>query len=84
MHYNGGNSYLLVNGTEIYKYKAKDSEIMRFHYISETFQKTIPVDRMNKTGFYGYVYGFSVDYNAMAIDDVIDIHKYLMKKHNKK
>ena len=33
LHYNGANSYLFVNGTEIYKFKAKDSEIL------ETFQK---------------------------------------------
>ena len=39
---------------------------------------------MIKTGFYGYVFGFSVDYNAIAVDDVLDIHKYLMKKNNKK
>ena len=26
LHYNGANSYLFVNGTEIYKYKAKDSK----------------------------------------------------------
>ena len=25
LHYNWGNSYLFVNGTEIYKFKAKDS-----------------------------------------------------------
>ena len=28
LHYNGENSYLFVNGTEIYKFKAKDSEIV--------------------------------------------------------
>ena len=28
LHYNGANSYLFVNGTEIYKFKEKDSEIM--------------------------------------------------------
>ena len=28
MHYNGANSYLFVNGTEIIKFKAKDSEIL--------------------------------------------------------
>ena len=28
LHYNGANSYLFVNGTEIYKVKAKDSEIV--------------------------------------------------------
>ena len=28
LHYHGANSYLFVNGTEIYKFKAKDSEIL--------------------------------------------------------
>ena len=28
LHYNGANNYLFVNGTEIYKFKAKDSEIV--------------------------------------------------------
>ena len=27
LHYNGANSYLFVNGTEIYKFKEKDFEI---------------------------------------------------------
>ena len=33
-----------------------------------------------KTGLNGYVYDFSVDYDAIAVDDILDIHKYLMKK----
>ena len=37
---------------------------------------------MKKTGFNGYVYDFSVDYDAIAVDDIKDIHKYLMKKNN--
>ena len=28
------------------------------------------------------VYDFSVDYSAIAVDDILDIHKYLMKKNN--
>ena len=36
---------------------------------------------MKKTGFNGYVYDFSVDYDATDVDD-IDIHKYLMKKND--
>ena len=28
LHYNGANSYLFVNGTDIYKFKVKDSEIV--------------------------------------------------------
>ena len=37
---------------------------------------------MKKTGFNGYVYDFSVDYDAIAVDDIKDIHKYLMKNIN--
>ena len=36
---------------------------------------------MKKTGLNGYVYEFSVDYDSIAIDDTLDIHKYLMKKN---
>ena len=35
---------------------------------------------MKKTGFNGYVYNFSIDYDATYVDDIVDIHKYLMKK----
>ena len=37
---------------------------------------------MKDTRLNGYVYDFSVDYNAIAIDDIKDIHKYLIKKNN--
>ena len=37
---------------------------------------------MKKTGLHGYVYGFSVDYDTIAVDDILDTHKYLMKKHH--
>ena len=37
---------------------------------------------MKKTGLNDYVYDFSVDYDAIAVDDIVDIHKYLMKKNN--
>ena len=36
-----------------------------------------------KTGITGYVYDFSVDYEAIAVNDVKDIHKYLMEKNDK-
>ena len=39
-------------------------------------------DSKNKTGFNRYVYDFSVDYDANDVDDIKDIHKYLMKKCN--
>ena len=51
---------------------------MRLGNISNDFF----VDNMRKTGLNGYVYDFSVDYNGIAVDDMLDIHKYLMKKHD--
>ena len=36
---------------------------------------------MKKTGFTGYVYDFSVDYNAITVDSIEDIHEYLMVKN---
>ena len=36
---------------------------------------------MKKTGFNGYIYNFSADYNAIAVSDTLDIHKYLLKKN---
>ena len=38
-------------------------------------------DNMKKTGFNGYIYDFSTYYNAIAVSDRLDIHKYLMKKN---
>ena len=35
---------------------------------------------MKKTGLKGFAYDFSVDYDAIAVADLLDIHKYLMKK----
>ena len=37
---------------------------------------------MKKIEFTGYVYDFSVDYHATDVDDMKEIHKYLMKKNN--
>ena len=38
-------------------------------------------DNMKKKGFKGCVYNFSVDYDATDVDDIVDIHRYLMKKN---
>ena len=37
---------------------------------------------MKKTGLNAYVYDFSVDYDVIGVDNILDIHKYLMKKNN--
>ena len=80
MHYNRANSYLFANGTENYKFKAKDSEIEAIPLCLGNISKDWSADNMKKTGFNGYVYDFSVDYDATDVDDIVEIDKYLMKK----
>ena len=80
LHYNGAHSYLFVNGTEIYNFKAKDSEIVASPLSLGNISKDWSVDNMRKTGFNGCVYDFNVDYDAIAVDDILDIHNYLMEK----
>ena len=73
LHYNGTNSYLFVNGREIYKFKAKDSGIVASPLCLGNSSKDWSTDNMKKTVFNGYVYDFSVDYNATDADDIKDI-----------
>ena len=71
---------MFVSGTEIIKLKAKDSEITAYMCL-RNISKGWSVDNVKKTGLKGYVDDFSVDYDAIAGADILDIHKYLMKKN---
>ena len=83
MHYNGANSYLFETGTEIIKFKAKDSELGSNILCLGNVSKEFSVSNMKKkTGLYGTVYEFSVYYGAISVDNILNIHKYLTKKHN--
>ena len=82
LHYNAANSYLFLNGTEIYKFRAKDSEMVAIPLCLENITKGWSADNIKKTGFNGYAYDFNVDYDATDIGDTKDIHEYLMKKNN--
>ena len=80
-HYNWANSYLFVNGTEIIKFKAKDSEITPYLLCLGNISKDWLVHNIKKTGPNSCVYDFSVAYDAIAVPDILDIHKYLMEKN---
>ena len=73
---------MFVNGTEIIKFKAKNSEIHPYPLCLGNISKDWSVDNMKKTEFNNYVYDFSVEDDAITVDDILDIHKYLMKKNN--
>ena len=61
---------MFINGAEIYKFKAKDSEIVASPLCLGNISKDWSVDNMEKPGFNGYVYDFSVGYDATDMDDI--------------
>ena len=81
LHYNGSNSYLFVNGIEITKVKAKDYEINAILLYVGSISKEISADNKKRTGLNGCAFDFSVNKDAIAVDDLLDANKYLMKKN---
>ena len=81
LYYNRASSYLFVNGIEIFEFKAKDSNIITNPLCLGNISKDWLADNMKNTGLNGYVYDFSVDYNATSVVDIKNINKYLMKKN---
>ena len=77
LHYNGSNSVLFVNGSKIYQFKAKVSEIKDYaRYLGNILRDCTINNMKKKTGLKGTLKVFSVDTN-----DILDIHRYLMKKN---
>ena len=73
LHYSGANIYLLM--------VAKDSEIVASLLCLGNNSKDLTIDNIKKTGLNRYIYDFSAAY-VIPVDDILDIHKYLMKKNN--
>ena len=69
---------------KIHKFKVKDSEIVATPLCLGNISKGWTVDNMNKTGLNRYVFDFSVGYDAIAVDGLLDIHHYLMRKNDSK
>ena len=61
--------------------EAKDFEIVAVPLCLENISKNFSVHNMKKIELNGYVYNFSIDYNAIAVDETLDIQKYFMKKN---
>ena len=80
LHDNDDNSYLFVNGKEIYKFKADNKNVnfptqFCLASISNKFES-------EELSFKGNVFDFSVDYDAIDISDILNTHKHLMVKNN--
>ena len=60
----------------------QDSKILTTPLCIGNISKELSLVNMKRTRFNGCIYDFSVDYDAIAVDDMLDIRKYLMKKNN--
>ena len=80
LHYNGSNSFLFVNARKIYQFKAKDPEIKDYAFCLGNISKDFTINNTKKTGLKGTVKFFSVDFNTIDTNGILDIHRYLMKR----
>ena len=83
LYYNGDDTYLFVNGVEQLKFKSaiscRDINLLCLGNISSDWS----LRNGTKTGLYGNVYDFAVDYVRInGVKTIYDIHRYLMTKHN--
>ena len=84
LHYNIDNSYLYINGQQVTHFKAKDSEINKHPLALGNIIHSLDLsdDDIESNKLYGHIYDFSVDYNAIKNDEIINIHNYLTNKKN--
>ena len=82
LHYNGDDSYLFVSGKQELKFKAKDDQIVKEILCLGNIGDDWTAANAPKTGIWGEIYDFAVDYRESNIGDIYNVHIYLMKKHN--
>ena len=79
LHYNGSNSILFVNATKIYQFKAEDFVIKDYAlYLGHTL-KDFTINNMKKARLKEIAKFFSVDFNFIDTNNILDIYRYLMK-----
>ena len=82
LHYNGDNSYLFVNGQKVTQFKAKNTEIgTNKMFIGTLGILSLSPKNVNDIKMCGNVYDSSVDYSTISNENILKIHKYLMKKN---
>ena len=83
LHYNGDDSYLFVNGRQELKFKCKTDQLVKEKLCIGNLSDQWTTSESEKTGVYGKIYDFVVDYEQIVgRTKIIDMHKYLMTKHN--
>ena len=87
LHYNSDDSYLFVNGRQELKFKAKTDQLVMHIKLEKlcigSLSDQWTTSESEKTGVYGKIYDFVVDYEQIAsVKTIYDMHRYLMTKHN--
>ena len=83
LHYNGDDSYLFVNGKQELKFKCKAESLVKEKLCIGNLSDKWTTSESEKTGLYGNIYDFVVDYKPIVgVDPIHDMHRYLMTKHN--
>ena len=83
LHYNGDDSYLFVNGRQELKFKAKTDQLVKEKLCIGNLSDQWTTSESEKTGVYGKIYDFVVDYEQIVgVKTIYDMHRYLMTKHN--
>ena len=82
LHNNGSNSFLFVNATKSYQVKAKGSKIKDCKLCLGNVWKDFTINKMKKkkNRIKRNCNFFSVDFNPIDTNEILDIHKYLMKE----
>ena len=82
-HYNRDDSYLLVNGKQESKFKAKTESLVKEKLCIGNLSDQWTTSESAKTGLYGNIYDIVVDYETIiGVKAIYDMHRYLMIKHN--
>ena len=83
LHYNGDDTYLFVNGRQKLKFKAKTDQLVKEKLCMGNLSDQWTTSESKKTGVYGKIYDFVVDYEQISgVKAIYDVHGYLMTKHN--
>ena len=81
IHYNGKKSHIFANGEKITDFTVKDSKINTDPIYLGNISKSFSESHTKKTGLYGSVYFFRVDYRPNSVDNIQKIHKYVINKY---
>ena len=83
LRYNGNDSYLFVNSRQELKFKAKTDQLVKEKLYIGNLSDQWTASESGKTGLYGSIYDFVVDYEQIVgVKTIYDMHRYLMTKHN--